>query len=66
MSGHEGAGGGAPPSTTTGPDTAVMDKSKVGKEAFPTVTMDADAVQKFAEIEVPWGEHKERVLFYSG
>lgn len=60
MSGHEGAEGGAPHSATTGPDTAAMDKSKVGKGAFPTVTMDADAVQKFAEIEVPWGEQAKR------
>lgn len=27
-----------------------------GSEDFPIVTMDPDAVQKFAEIEVRWGE----------
>lgn len=28
-------------------------------EDFPSVTLDADATQKFAEIEVQWGEWQE-------
>ncbi|CAM9696654.1 unnamed protein product [Ectocarpus sp. 13 AM-2016] len=42
-SGGSGGGGGA------------STKGGRGGEAFPSVTLDADAVQKFAEIQVRWG-----------
>ncbi|CAB1098559.1 unnamed protein product [Ectocarpus sp. CCAP 1310/34] len=42
-SGASGGGGGA------------RTKGGRGGEAFPSVTLDADAVQKFAEIQVRWG-----------
>lgn len=54
VDGAAGIDGGEAPSADMGGKTEGGEAS--GGGTFPIVTLDADAVQKFAEIEVRWGE----------
>lgn len=61
----KGGGGSAVPETNPGP-AALREGAESGGGAergdFPAVTLDKDAVQKFAEIEVRWGESSRACL----
>lgn len=72
VSGDAGAAGAsaAAAAATTGNGGGEVrpgDGGKTGGElrsSLPAVTLDADAIQKFAEIEVRWGERYARFAYF--